>query len=176
MRNLFYCLISRDQQRNACRSTMCMAALAMAAIAMMLTGCGKANGGRGPAHPAEGQITWNKAPLAGAQVVLYPQGLADATAVPSRAQTGPDGRFRVSTFGTEDGAPEGEYAVTVVHYPMQKDGSGWVSGPNDLPAKYASLKTTDLRVKITSGDNTLPTLALQSPANKNQVSRTFSLR
>jgi hypothetical protein len=176
MENLILCLIPRSQQTNACRKTMWLSAFAMAAVTITLVGCGKGNGSRGTPYPAEGQITWNKAPLAGAQVVLYPQGLPDAKAVPSRAQTGSDGRFRVSTFGAEDGAPEGEYAVTVVRYPMQKDGSGWVPGPNDLPVKYASPKKTDLRVKITSGDNKLPTLALQSPDKKNQVSRTFSLR
>jgi hypothetical protein len=136
--------------------------LAATAIALTFIGCGRPIGDRGELYPAEGQVLLNTAPLAGALVVLYPQGLPDAKAIPSRAQTGPDGRFRVSTFGTADGAPNGEYAVTVVQYPWQQDGSGWVAGPNALPAKYASPKTTDLRVQIGPDKDKLPALVLAS--------------
>lgn len=158
----FYCASPFPRPASTWLRMMLSSAFVVAVMVPVLAGCGKRHGDRGALYPAEGQIFLNKEPLAGALVVLYPQGLSDAKAVPSRAQTGPDGRFRVSTFGTADGAPEGEYTVTVVQYPLQQDGSGWVSGPNALPTKYASPKTTDLRVQIGDGKNTLPVLALAS--------------
>ena len=159
----FFCAISRSRRANASMPAMLAYAIAANVMLLALVGCGKHHGERGELYPAEGQVFLNQQPLAGAIVVLYPQGLADAKAVPSRAQTGPDGRFRVGTFAAADGAPEGEYAVTVVQYPLQQDGSGWTAGPNALPAKYASLKTTDLRVQIGDGENTLPALVLAGP-------------
>jgi hypothetical protein len=135
--------------------------LVMAAMAMTMAGCGKRHGDRSTLYPAEGQVLWNSKPLGGAQVVFYPTGLADEKFTPSRAQTNFDGRFSLGTYATADGAPEGEYAVTVVCYPMRpKDGG---AGPNVLPKKYASPKTTDLRVKIASDTSTLPTLVLNDP-------------
>jgi hypothetical protein len=142
------------------RRIFCVLPLAVALVTLMLGGCGKRNG----AYPAEGQVLLNGQPLAGAQVVLYPRGQSDAKVVPPRAQTGVDGRFRLSTLGKSDGAPAGEYAVTVIRYPMQKQGDGgWTSGPNDLPKKYASPETTDLRVQIGEGKGPLPALVLQTP-------------
>ena len=162
MRFLF-CALRHSRRTNACSASMLAFALAATVMGLTLVGCGSRHGDRGTLYPAEGQVFLNKEPLAGALVVLYPQGVSDEKPVPSRAQTGPDGRFRVSTFGTADGAPEGEYAVTVVQYPLQQDGSGWVSSPNALPKKYASPKTTDLRVQIGDGKDTLPALVLTNP-------------
>ena len=76
-------------------------------------------------------------------------------------ETGPDGKFHVGTYATGDGAPEGQYVVTVVHCPLVQKGSDSVPGPNVLPNKYASPKTSDLRVAIVKGANTLPVLALK---------------
>jgi hypothetical protein len=150
-----------ERSAGARPTTIGLCGLALMGIAM-LAGCGKGNG-RGPLYPAEGQVLLNRRPLGGAIVVLYPQGVADEKAVPSRAQTGPDGKFHVGTFDVADGVPAGQYAVTVIHYPMRQNNGGWTSGANDLPQKYASPKTTDLRVKIGDGTKTLPTLVLQAP-------------
>jgi hypothetical protein len=163
MKNRFHTR-SRWQMTSACSCMTMPLMIVMALMTATLVGCGRGHGDRGAVHPAEGQVLLDKKPVAGALVVLYPRGLSDAKAVPSRAQTGPDGRFRVSTFGTADGAPEGEYSVTIVQYPLQQDsGGGWTSGANALPAKYASPKTTDLRLHIGEGKSELPTLVLASP-------------
>lgn len=141
MRRLHDASISQTASRWS-RRTLAVV-LAMAAI--MVAGCGRRAGDRGRLYPVEGQVLLDTKPLPGALVVLYPQGVAD-DAAPSRAKAGPDGRFRLQTFAADDGAPAGEYAVTVVSYPV-KPGDGGAS-TNVLPKKYASRKTTDLRVKI----------------------------
>jgi hypothetical protein len=140
-----------DPRSNAMR--VCM--LAATLMGLSLAGCGKQER---PLFPAEGQVFLNKEPVAGALVVLYPQGPLAREAAPARAQTGPDGRFRVGTRGADDGAPEGEYAVTVVSYPVRPGDGG--AGRNVLPKKYASPQTTDLRVTIRKDATALPSLVL----------------
>ena len=133
-----------------------------ALIAMALAGCGRKVAERREVQPVEGQVIWEKKPLEGAVVIFYPQGWQtnDNTRAP-RAQTGHDGTFHVGTYGNGDGAPEGQYVVTVVHCPLVQRGSDSVPGPNVLPNKYASPKTSDLRVEVVKGANTLPALALK---------------
>ena len=93
-------------------------------------------------------------------VIFYPQGETGSNLRAPRAQTGPDGRFHIGTYNADDGAPEGQYAVTVVHFPLVQKGADSVPGPNVLPKKYASPKTTDLRVQVVKGASTLPALVL----------------
>jgi hypothetical protein len=69
------------------------------------------------------------------------------------------GRFDLSTYTPRDGAPAGEYAVTIVW---------WVSAPakdaqegddvialNRLPSRYSDAKTSNLRAHIGEGPNEL---------------------
>lgn len=132
-----------------------------AMAALLLAGCSKGPDHRADVQPVEGQVLWNGKPLNGAQVIFYPQGEAAPGLHAPRARTGPDGRFQVGTYDTTDGAPEGEYVVTVVHFPLVQRGSDVVPGPNILPKKYANPKTTDLRIHVAKGANALPALTLQ---------------
>jgi hypothetical protein len=61
----------------------------------------------------------------------------------------------VTTFDGNDGAPEGEYVVTVQWYKPVRQNNEVVGGPNVLPAKYASAKTSDLRITVAAGENRL---------------------
>ncbi len=134
-------------------------ALCMFAVLIAATiGCSK---GRDGVYPTEGQVLYNGKPIAGAQIVLYPEGPVEEGVVLPRAQTDTQGRFQLGTFDRADGARQGTYAVTVIQYPPQNQGSGWVAGPNSLPQKYASPKTTDLKVTIARGANTLSPLLLR---------------
>ncbi len=136
--------------------------LVMAGMTLAIAGCSKGRHDRIAVYPAEGQVLWQGAPLAGAQVVLLsPQQSKDAKTIPSRGRTDTNGKFRLTTYEAGDGAPEGDYAVVVTCNPVVKTDDGWVVGPNTLPRKYANVKTTDLRVTLTKGPNTLPPLDLK---------------
>lgn len=143
--------------------------LALALNLTSLAGCSR--GGRAAVYPAEGQVVLDGKPLAGAQVVFYPQGTKDGETIPSRAQTDEQGRYRLSTYEKEDGAPEGQYDVTVVHYRARQDGSGFVPGPNALPTKYASPKTTDLHVTVSRDTTSLQPIVLQTPKDPKKTRR-----
>jgi hypothetical protein len=128
----------------------------MGAILMLLVAPGCSKGpDRIPVYPTEGQVLWEGQPLAGALVVLHPKGSPDGKGVPARAQTDKEGRFRISTYDTADGAPAGEYAVTVQYYPLEQHGESYIAGPNIVPPKYADPKATELAVRVVEGTNTL---------------------
>lgn len=135
--------------------------LVVAVMAAAVIGCGKRQSEVALNH-VEGQVFWKGQPLAGAQIALHPQGKQDEKLLPARARTDAEGRFRLGTFDAADGAVEGEYLVTITHRPIQKmaDG-GWAPGGNILPPKYATPKTTDLRVHVASGANQLPAFDLK---------------
>ena len=158
---LCFCLFNSSRPADACRGTMLPSALVAAVMGLAIVGCGKGHGDRVALYRAEGQVLWNEKPLAGALVVLHPQGQADRKATAARGRTDANGRYRVGTFDSADGAAEGEYAVTVTCCPVQQQGESWSPGPNVLPTQYASPKTTDLRVQVAKGTNTLPELVLR---------------
>jgi hypothetical protein len=108
---------------------------------------------RQPTQPVRGKVLFEGQPVPGAYVVLQ------ATAKERRrlradALTGPEGSFTLSTYVANDGAPAGEYAVTVVWRRPFFDATG-KPGPNRLPPRYADLKTTPLKARIKSGANEL---------------------
>lgn len=105
-----------------------------------------------PVHPVVGHMTCGKLIPSGAQVVFHPvAGELPDQAVP-RAVVRNDGSFVLSTFGTDDGAPTGEYIVTIQWFRVGKDGS---PGPNVLPRRYAFPDSSPLRVAVAEGRNEL---------------------
>ncbi len=82
-------------------------------------GCHKSNSR--PVFPVRGQFVFQGRPLAGAFVVFHPLDGSEPLTVEPRAHTGQDGRFVLTTYATGDGAPAGEYAVTV-QWPEERPG------------------------------------------------------
>jgi hypothetical protein len=64
----------------------------------------------------------------------------------------PDGTFTLSTYTANDGAPAGDYVVTVVWPKPLYDDLG-KPGPNQLPANYAKVETTPLKAIVKAGAN-----------------------
>lgn len=129
-------------------------AVALALFAALLVGCSKPQVERVAVHPVSGQVTLNGRPAAGALVVFHAKQPADAP--PPRAQADSSGNFQLSTFAGADGAPAGEYVITVELRPlMQKDGE-FVPGPNQVPPKYTQPKTSSLTAQVVEGENNVP--------------------
>jgi hypothetical protein len=138
-----------------------VAALAVAAVAAgLLVTIGPSLFQAGPpcpVHPVVGRIAVGKLVPSGAQVVFHPvdRQLPDQ-AVP-RATVRDDGAFLLSTFGAEDGAPAGDYVVTIQWFRISQDGA---PGPNVLPARYARPDSSPLKVVVAAGRNELPAFEL----------------
>src|SRR5688500_7600325 len=75
---------------------------------LLTLGCGGGNDSV-TVHPVSGQVLYDHKPAAGVQVFLYPTSAPMMPQIPMnpRGVTGPDGRFKISTYGEGDGAAEG---------------------------------------------------------------------
>jgi predicted phosphodiesterase len=107
---------------------------------------------RKPTHPVAGKVFFEGVPVPGAQVTLVPakaKGKGGPVGV-----VGPDGSFRISTYQAYDGAPAGEYRVTVV-WREGSPGGPPPTGPNRLPPRYADPETSGLTATIGPGGTTL---------------------
>jgi hypothetical protein len=130
-----------------------------AVVLLLLCGCAKPSN-RVPVYPAGGSLTQNGKAAAGAIVILHPTAGTTSPTKP-RGKVGADGAFRLTTYDTADGAPAGEYAVTV-YWPMPpKPGEpDFDDGPDVLNGKFLSPESPLARVTITAGENQLAPLSL----------------
>jgi hypothetical protein len=108
---------------------------------------------RRPTYPVRGKVFLDGCPVPNAEVVFHFVQPGGKQFIHSGdALVDADGSFVLSTYTAEDGAPAGEYAVTVTLRTPPWDASG-KPGPNQLPPRYARPQTTDLRVKVKDAVN-----------------------
>ncbi len=81
--------------------------------------------------PVSGRVTWEGEPVAGAQVTFITPGAPRH----GFGVTDAEGRFRLSTFGSEDGALIGTHTVTISQPEETPGGEGM--SPDDPDAGYA---------------------------------------
>lgn len=116
-----------------------------------------------PTFPIEGKVTYKGKPAKGAVVSFHPLG-DNATAKPQILPTADcedDGSFRLSTYMQHDGAPEGDYAVTIFWAAPTKaveeedEGDEEERGEtiNLLPHLYSHKDTTTLKYTVKAGPN-----------------------
>jgi len=131
----------------------------IAVNALVFTSCGKS--GRQPVYAVQGHVLYEGKPVPNAQVVLHP--LADDKNQPVRptGRAAEDGSFALTTYEAGDGAPEGEYAVTVDLRRRDPEVEGDASR-SVLPARYLKSATSPLRVQIKKGKNELPPFELSA--------------
>lgn len=132
---------------------------AVAVVALGATSCGSADG-RKPTYPVTGKVVWlGGKPAEHASVVLHPVGDPDPNVVKPRGKVGPDGTVKLTTYETDDGAPAGEYRVTV---------ELWLANPksdapptNRLSPKYGSPDTSGLTARVEPTATTLKPIELK---------------
>ena len=137
-------------------------------------------------HPVSGKVTFRGRPASGAMVVFHdvrPASELKAIPIP-RAKAKSDGTFQLTCYQENDGAPAGEYRVTVVlpeailppDSPVEDPASGGdgqgaaapavdpesAPSPRDmLQERYADPQTSGLTATVVAGVNDLPAFALQ---------------
>ncbi len=130
--------------------------------------CGLAVGCSGskqtPVYPVRGQVLLNGKPLPQAIVTFHPNGAGPDAPAPS-AQTDAEGRYTLTSFESGDGAPEGDYAVSLVCFRARelRKGSDEDSARNIVPVRYANAATSRLTAKVSPGANELPPLQVKTP-------------
>lgn len=126
------------------------AALLLAFVPFALAGCGQ----KGPALcPVTGKVVGTDGkPLEHATVVFHPVGAVGADAVKPRGKVGADGAFTLITHTAGDGAPPGEYRVTVE---LWLSGKGDEPPANRLPEKFAKPDQSGLKATVGAGPTEL---------------------
>lgn len=129
---------------------------------VVLGGCGK--GLSVPSTvPVSGVVTYKGKPLQGIRVTLHsPTEAAQPQFIPS-GQTGPDGKFSLSTGAPGNGAPPGTYVVT---FEKPEIGSPASTGSIETEidafrGKYSDPAQSEWTVTIEQGENLLQPFELK---------------
>lgn len=126
--------------------------LPLVAGLLALAGCGESK----PATvPVAGRVTLNGQPAAGALVVFHPRDKGRENDPKPLATAADDGTYALTTFEDKDGAPAGEYGVTVVWLVKGKaakftigDGGG---GTDKLGGRYGNPQQPKLTASVKPG-------------------------
>lgn len=101
-------------------------------------------------YPVRGVVYHAGSPVAGAFITFSRTDEKLNRTIRADAISEGDGSFALSTLRANDGIPAGKYEVTVVQRRPFLTAEG-KEGPNLLPAKYATAKTSGLETEIKEG-------------------------
>ena len=132
--------------------------LVVASALIQSVGCSSGEARR-PTQPASGTLKILGKAAPGATLVFHPDQPWGKDEPKPRATVKPDGSFEVTTYEGNDGAPEGNYTVTVEWFVPNKPDDGNVT--NRAPAKYGKAQSSPLKATIGKGPNTLPALEIK---------------
>jgi hypothetical protein len=116
-------------------------------------------------NPVQGKIFYKNEPMSGALVTFHPKGGDDITALRPTGLVKDDGTFQLAT-GPKEGAPAGEYVVTVIWSeiaPKAKKGfsTEMPETQDRLKGAYATKATSTLKVEVKKGVNQLEPFQLK---------------
>lgn len=109
---------------------------------------------------ARGKVTFKGEPIPQAEVAFYLDGGKKKLVRVADGIVDAAGNCMMSTYTAFDGAPAGEYKVTVTLFDPRHDEATGKPGVNKLPERYSAIATTDLRVEIKAGQPNTFTLNL----------------
>jgi hypothetical protein len=147
----------RFRQPSQNRSQRGYFAVLLLVVAATAASCGRSD--RLLLYPVEGTVRCQGRPAVGALVVFHPQDPSEKIQkLRPAANVDAEGRYCLSTYQPRDGAPPGEYRVTVV---WPSPGSGERPGPDRLGGRYAKPAQTPLAASVREGSNMLEPFDLQ---------------
>jgi hypothetical protein len=128
-------------------------------------GCGEKSD-RIEVFPAHGKVTFNGQPVDGARVVYYPKvAEVDGLKMPTpAATTDAAGEYDLESYDPADGAPSGEYTVTVVWPeppPPNAEELGVYDQKDRLQNRFADQAKSGLTATVPEGGGELPPLDLK---------------
>lgn len=134
-----------------------MRRLCVFCLCLCLASCSNKYGDH-PPYPTSGQILVDGQPAPkGLQVNFFHEGDWGERAIVPTTLTEDEGKFEMTTYGSKDGAPAGDYKVTV-EWPAWRRGRD--RGPDKFGGKYAKKETSLLTAHVEKGTNQLPPFEL----------------
>jgi hypothetical protein len=126
----------------------------------------KKSDGKLPVYPAKGRILVDGNPAKDMAISFWPAKIEkDLHAYCPSGRTDENGYFQLSTYDENDGAPAGEYTVTI-EWPI---GYSTVSNQwygDHLQGRYSNQGTSDIKVKIEAKPNELAPIRIEMPLKK----------
>jgi len=132
-------------------------------VPVTVSGC--KDNGRVKVYPVQGKVLVGGAPAGGARVVFYPQ--SDELKKPGmpvpEGMTDNQGIFKLRSYEPNDGAPEGEFKVSVVWFEPRKDGTieDSPSAKDRLGGRYSNPQKSNLTAKVEKGGGEIPPFEIQ---------------
>lgn len=129
----------------------------LAVVVVLLPGCRK----RGwlDTYPVKGVILVDGKPAKDVKITFHPvQDMGDKPVIPS-GSTNEQGEFQLSTFVTDDGAPAGEYDVTIV-WPVRFNPISRLWEGDQLKGHYDKPDKAKMRITIEKKPQELSTIEL----------------
>lgn len=151
--------MSETTVRRWCRTLVCCGCLLLIAIH---SGCEKRIK-RLPVYQVSGKILVNGQPAEHAQISLQPtktHAQGERVIIPNAVALA-DGTFNVGTYTGSDGAPLGEYSITVIWPTVTIDGGEEVYGPDRLKGLYRLPDNPLPKFTVREGDNEIPTIDIR---------------
>jgi hypothetical protein len=125
------------------------------ALALALAGCGDSGIPRKPVFPVKGQVLdADGKPAAGAKLIFHPPDMKDPAAVSPVAIVDEDGTFTLTTYNKGDGAPAGNYAVTIQWAPPGANPNAW-NTPDRLKGRFALVSKSPFKATVANQPTTL---------------------
>ncbi len=134
--------------------------LAVGLLVLMLAGCSKRHGVT--LYPVRGKVLLNGEPAKDVNIMFSPVTPIEVEghALAPAAVTEEDGSFRLMSFDPDDGAPAGDYTVTVI-FPMSRYSKS-LSGVDRLKGKFSDPKKSGLTAKVEAKANEVPVFNLKA--------------
>jgi hypothetical protein len=140
--------------RNQMRRLRRLTALGLAGFAVACTSCSQDK--RLPVFPVTGQVLFAGKPTPRALLVFHP---VVENSLRPLGTVDEDGTFTLTTYEQGDGAPAGDYTVTVEWRRLATVDDDQ-RPPNRLPARYLNPKSSGITARVGEGDNVLPPIQL----------------
>lgn len=134
-------------------------------LSLACLGCGNGEPPRLAGFPVHGKLLVDGKPAERAEVTLHSKKpLADETGRPvfPYAIVGADGTFDVMTYADGDGAPVGEYVLTVTWPRVKTEGGEEVYGADRLGDRFSNVRTPAAMFQVEAHENQIPTIELKS--------------
>jgi hypothetical protein len=139
--------------------------LVVSGLVVCLTGVGcGADDGKLKVYPAHGKVLVKGQPAEGAKVTFYPAvPEVDGKKVPPpNATTEANGEYHLGTYKLDDGAPAGDYKVSVVWLQAPPPNAQGIFDQKDrLGGRYANPEQSKLTAHVEKGGGEIPAFELQ---------------
>ena len=136
--------------------------LLLAIELLMLTSC-DSESDRVPVFPVRGELFFDGQPAEGALVIFHPVAPPEPRTTNPNGRVQADGSFQLTTYESADGAPVGDYVVTVFWpEPPKSPIDHPAMGPDRLGNRYINPETSTMQVTVNEGENILEPIRLST--------------